>query len=72
MGKINRDWHEAHPMPQRATLEQRIVWHREHAEYCGCREMPAQIRQEIDRRAAGTVSNSNADGQCRERDSPLT
>jgi hypothetical protein len=52
MGRIDREWHEAHPMPERATLEQRIAWHLDHAKHCGCRAMPARIRQEIERPAA--------------------
>ncbi|MDO8187683.1 hypothetical protein Q5424_14175 [Conexibacter sp. JD483] len=40
---MNREWHAAHPMPERATFEQRVAWHREHAEACGCRRPPARI-----------------------------
>ena len=40
---MNRDWHAAHPMPEHATFEQRVAWHREHAEACGCRRPPAEI-----------------------------
>lgn len=37
---MNRAWHERHPMPPRPTLGQRKRWHREHAQYCGCRPIP--------------------------------
>ncbi len=40
---INRVWHDAHPMPKRPTLAQRIAWHREHVRQCGCRPMPRSI-----------------------------
>ncbi|HEY5749826.1 MAG TPA: hypothetical protein VIU12_27355 [Chryseolinea sp.] len=25
--KLNKEWHEHHPMPKNPTLEQRIQWH---------------------------------------------
>lgn len=43
MEAMNREWHAAHPMPVRATFEQRVAWHREHAAECGCRRPPARI-----------------------------
>ena len=45
--KTNKEWHLAHRMPARATLEQRIAWHIEHAKNCACREMPESIKKEI-------------------------
>lgn len=48
--KINKEWHEAHPMPKNPTLEQRIEWHIEHAKACKCREMPKSIQKEIEKR----------------------
>ncbi len=47
---MNATWHEAHPMPERPTFEQRVEWHREHALTCGCRKPPADIAAEIARR----------------------
>ncbi|MBU8538550.1 hypothetical protein [Falsiroseomonas tokyonensis] len=47
---MNRDWHAAHPMPEKATLDQRVAWHLEHAEACGCRDLPASLRAELARR----------------------
>ena len=47
---INQGWHDGHPMPRNATYEQRIEWHIEHEDECGCRPMPASIRQAIDDR----------------------
>lgn len=40
---MNREWHERHPMPSRASLAQRVEWHREHAIVCGCRRPPEAI-----------------------------
>lgn len=44
---LNRDWHLAHRMPAKATLEQRIAWHLAHTEACACRPVPASIRQAV-------------------------
>lgn len=48
--KLNREWHQGHPMPPNATLDERIEWHAEHSKHCGCREMPESIRKEIEKR----------------------
>jgi hypothetical protein len=45
-------------MPPRATFEQRLEWHREHALACGCRKPPAAIAAELARRTRG---NDDAD-----------
>ena len=53
MGKINAEWHAAHPMPKNATLDQRVEWHLEHQRECHCREgLPKTVQAELDRRAA--------------------
>jgi hypothetical protein len=53
---INAEWHRAHRMPKNPTLEQRLAWHREHAEHCDCRKPPpklaALLREDEARRAA--------------------
>ena len=49
--KINEAWHRAHPMPPRASIEQRIEWHTAHVEQCGYREVPPGVAAEIRRRA---------------------
>jgi hypothetical protein len=28
-------------------LQQRIEWHLEHAKYCGCREIPGKLKEEM-------------------------
>jgi hypothetical protein len=40
---VNAEWHRDHPMPERATYEQRLAWHREHAQACACRTPPPDI-----------------------------
>jgi hypothetical protein len=47
---INKEWHAANRMPKNATLEQRVEWHKAHAENCDCREMPKSIAEELRRR----------------------
>jgi hypothetical protein len=49
---INKAWHEVHPMPKNATLDQRVAWHLDHAAHCGCREMPQSVKAELIRRGA--------------------
>jgi hypothetical protein len=41
--EMNREWHEEHRMPEKATEQQRIDWHVEHAQACGCRPVPAGL-----------------------------
>lgn len=54
---MNREWHAEHPMPPRATADERLDWHRAHAAACGCRRPPADIAarlaDEAGRRAEG-------------------
>lgn len=57
--KLNAPWHEKHPMPKNATLEQRIKWHVAHAEKCGCRDIPATIKTAIaERTGSGKVQGA--------------
>lgn len=53
MKKFNKDWHLVHVMPKNASLEQRIAWHLEHQENCGCRAIPQKLMQEINKRNPG-------------------
>jgi hypothetical protein len=50
MKSINKRWHSANPMPTNPTMEERIEWHTKHAENCGCREIPKEVRAEMGRR----------------------
>jgi hypothetical protein len=43
LGRINKEWHRAHPMPERRTDDDRIAWHLAHARNCGCREVPTGV-----------------------------
>jgi hypothetical protein len=43
MPKINAAWHDQHPMPKNATLDQRVTWHLAHVKACACREIPRTI-----------------------------
>ena len=47
---INKEWHQLHPMPKNATIEQRIQWHLEHIKHCGCRDIPGKLKAEIKKR----------------------
>jgi len=47
---LNAAWHDAHPMPKGATLDQRVAWHLAHAKACGCRAIPATVATELTRR----------------------
>jgi hypothetical protein len=40
---MNKPWHSENKMPPKATLEQRIQWHREHQKHCACREVPQSL-----------------------------
>ncbi len=54
MAKLNAAWHEAHRLPRNATTDQRVAWHLEHAEMCGCRAIPPPLQAEIARRRENT------------------
>ena len=47
---INAEWHRENVMPRNPSLEERIEWHIEHSEECGCRPVPAKIAFEIKKR----------------------
>ena len=47
---INREWRQANRMPAKATLDQRIAWHLEHAKHCRCRPIAGKILEEMQRR----------------------
>ena len=60
---MDRGWHEMHVLGQRAPLAERVAWHVEHADACGCRPMPASVRTELARRdaAGATVGEVSVD-----------
>ena len=55
-GKMNKQWHDANPMPKPATLDARVEWHLAHREHCACREMPATVIVELQRRGIEVAS----------------
>jgi hypothetical protein len=44
---MNKQWHAENTMPPKATLEQRIQWHKEHQIHCACREVPKNLQPSI-------------------------
>ena len=44
---LNRGWHESHRMPRNATFAQRVEWHLEHREACGCRPIPEKLAAQM-------------------------
>jgi hypothetical protein len=56
--KTNAEWHAKHPMPTRATLEDRVKWHAAHARHCGCRPVPASLAARV--KATGRATQSRA------------
>lgn len=45
--KINAAWHTKHPMPPKATFEQRVRWHLAHAKHCACRAIPRKLLEQM-------------------------
>ncbi len=46
-GTMNREWHEGHKMPARATANERIEWHLAHSKSCGCRPFPKKLAEKM-------------------------
>jgi hypothetical protein len=46
---MNKDWHQQHKMPDGASDADRIAWHIDHARNCGCRPIPKQLMERIER-----------------------
>jgi hypothetical protein len=44
---MNKQWHAENKMPPKATLEQRIQWHKEHQQHCACRKAPKSLQSYI-------------------------
>jgi hypothetical protein len=58
--RINATWHEAHKMPSKATLDQRVEWHVEHLRECRCRtDLPVSIALELERRSGSPKPTSD-------------
>jgi hypothetical protein len=59
---VNERWHREHPLAPRASFEQRLHWHREHAQACGCRPVPGPIAAALAARAAAGASGAKPSG----------
>ena len=53
---LNAKWHDAHPMPPRATMDQRIAWHVAHQKACSCRPIPAGVATAMTARGMATAA----------------
>jgi hypothetical protein len=49
---INKQWHDKNKMPTRPTMDQRIVWWKDHMLNCGCRGIPADVKAAIQEQIA--------------------
>jgi uncharacterized protein YdhG (YjbR/CyaY superfamily) len=49
---MNAEWHKKHVLPKRASIKQRIAWHREHQERCACRPIPLKLLEPMRREPA--------------------
>jgi hypothetical protein len=45
--KINAEWHLKNKMPENATFEERVIWHKAHQKNCSCRPIPKKLLQEM-------------------------
>ena len=48
MGHMNTDWHDEHPLGSNAHMDERIKWHLQHTEKCGCRPIPKDVLDAIE------------------------
>ena len=44
---MNREWHLAHVLGSKASLDRRVEWHLEHAQVCGCWPIPPSVVAEM-------------------------
>jgi hypothetical protein len=54
---MNREWHKQHKMPDGATEEERIEWHREHARNCACRPAPKELLAKMEKQGAAAPAS---------------
>jgi len=53
---LNKGWHAANSMPKNATMAQRVAWHLEHQQNCGCRPIPRTVQEQIEKQAHVTIN----------------
>ncbi|TLZ61100.1 MAG: hypothetical protein E6K13_07460 [Methanobacteriota archaeon] len=46
----NEEWHRKHPLGRNASLNDRVRWHVDHTENCGCRPIPESVKRALRRR----------------------
>jgi hypothetical protein len=46
---VNKEWHRLHPMPPKATRQQRIEWHVDHAKACACRSVAESLKHDVEK-----------------------
>ena len=57
---MHADWHRVHPMPTKATLDQRIAWHIAHAKACGCRQIAGKLAADMIERGIDVAALNRA------------
>src|SRR5947209_3225649 len=45
---MNAEWHSENKLGTKASLQDRIVWHREHQKHCACRPIPESLMPHFD------------------------
>jgi hypothetical protein len=55
-GVMNTDWHSEHVLGAKASLEERVRWHLQHADKCGCRPIPRDVEDAIDQKTTQGAS----------------
>ena len=58
-GKVNKAWHDRHRMPQNPSRAERVRWHAEHADACGCRPVPPSLEEEVRALTKGRGARAN-------------
>ena len=56
-GTMNREWHDKHKMPDKATTNERIRWHLEHTKNCACRPIPKGLLAKMSVQEKQKVAN---------------
>ena len=56
---LNKEWHRLNRLPPKATREQRIKWHAEHARECACREVPESIKRDVGKQLKSVASHGD-------------
>jgi hypothetical protein len=51
---MNKEWHRKNKMPKKATRAERLAWHLDHQQACGCRPIPMSLQPLLDQRRLAT------------------